>query len=67
MSPQSPYRWDDPCDPFIGQAELPVEQLVAEVQARNPSIQAATSAWRAAANRYPQVGFARRPDVHLHD
>jgi outer membrane protein TolC len=54
-SPQPPYRWDDPCDPFLGQAELPVEQLVAAVEARNPSIQAASSAWRAAADRYPQV------------
>jgi outer membrane protein TolC len=53
--PQSPYRSDDPCDPFNGQVELSVERLVAEVQARNPSIQAASSAWRAAANRYPQV------------
>ena len=53
--PQSPYRWDDPCDPFLGQAELPVEQLVAAVQARNPSLQAASAAWRAAAERYPQA------------
>jgi outer membrane protein TolC len=29
--------------------------LVAEVQARNPSLQAASAAWRAAAERYPQV------------
>jgi outer membrane protein TolC len=45
----------DPSDPFHGQAELSVEQLVAEVQARNPSLQAASAAWRAAAERYPQV------------
>jgi outer membrane protein TolC len=32
-----------------------VEQLVAEVQARNPSLQAASAAWRAATHRYPQV------------
>ena len=31
------------------------DQLVTEVQARNPSLQAASLAWRAAANRYPQV------------
>lgn len=55
VSPQAPYRSDDPSDPFIGQGELPVDQLVAEVQARNPSLQAASAAWRVAANRYPQV------------
>jgi outer membrane protein, heavy metal efflux system len=44
----------DPSDPFAGSAELSVEQLVAEVQARNPSLQAASAAWRAAAERYPQ-------------
>jgi outer membrane protein TolC len=54
-SSQSSYRSDDPSDPFIGRAELPVEQLVAEVEARNPSLQAATAAWRAAAERYPQA------------
>ena len=52
---QSVYRSDDPSDPFDGQAELSVEQLVAEVQARNPSLQAASAAWRAAAERYPQA------------
>lgn len=54
-TPQPPYRSDDPSDPFIGQAELPVDQLVAEVDARNPSLQAASDAWRAAAERYPQA------------
>jgi outer membrane protein TolC len=49
------YLADDPADPFSGQTELSVEQLVAEVQARNPSLQAASAAWRAAAERYPQV------------
>ena len=53
--PQAAYRSDDPSDPFSGQAELPVEQLVAEVQARNPSLQAVSDAWRAATERYPQV------------
>jgi outer membrane protein TolC len=48
-------RADDADDPFSNQPELSVEQLVAEVQARNPSLQAASSAWRAAAERYPQV------------
>jgi outer membrane protein TolC len=54
-SPQLAYRSDDPSDPFNGLAELAVEQLVAEVQARNPSLQAASAAWRAAAERYPQA------------
>jgi len=57
-SPDSPpiaYRSNDPSDPFSGQTELPLDQLVAEVQARNPSLQAASAAWRAAAERYPQV------------
>jgi outer membrane protein, heavy metal efflux system len=54
-SPQSAYRSDDPCDPFNGLTELSVEQLVTEVQARNPSLQAASSAWRAATERWPQV------------
>ncbi len=49
------YGSDDPADPFNGQAELSVEQLVAVVQARNPSLQAASAAWRAAAERYPQM------------
>jgi outer membrane protein TolC len=34
---------------------LAVDRLVAEVQACNPSLQAASAAWRAAANRYPQA------------
>jgi len=34
---------------------LSVDLLVAEVQARNPSLQAANAAWRAAADRYPQA------------
>lgn len=42
-------------DPFAGQTELSVDQLVVEVQARNPSLQAASAAWRAATERYPQV------------
>ncbi|HLA85294.1 MAG TPA: TolC family protein [Thermoguttaceae bacterium] len=49
------YRSYDPCDPFDNQAELSVEQLVAEVQVRNPSLQAVSAAWRAAAERYPQA------------
>jgi cobalt-zinc-cadmium efflux system outer membrane protein len=45
-----------PCeDPFAGASELRPEQLVGEVLARNPSLAAATAAWRAAAQKYPQV------------
>lgn len=49
------YHSGDPSDPFDNQAELSVEQLVAEVQSRNPSLQAASAAWRSATERYPQV------------
>ena len=42
-------------DPFAGQVELPLEVLVGEVLARNPSLQAAVAAWKAAAARYPQA------------
>jgi len=42
-------------DLFSGQEELSVEQTVAEVQLRNPSLQAVSDAWRAATERYPQV------------
>jgi outer membrane protein TolC len=51
----STYTSNDPLDPFVGQSELHVDQLVVEVQTRNPSLQAAGAAWRAAANRYPQA------------
>lgn len=49
------YHSDDPSDPFNGLTELPLDRLVAEVEARNPSLQAASAAWRAAAERYPQA------------
>lgn len=42
-------------DPFSGQTELSLDRLTTEVQARNPSLQAVSEAWRAAAERYPQV------------
>lgn len=51
---QEASRPSDPVDPFAGVGELSVEPLVAEVQARNPSLQAVSAAWRAAAERYPQ-------------
>ena len=35
--------------------ELSLDALIADVQARNPSLQAMISAWQAAAERYPQV------------
>lgn len=55
LSQPSCLAADGCCDPFGDQAELSVDQLVAEVQMRNPSLQAASEAWRAAAQRYPQV------------
>jgi outer membrane protein TolC len=42
-------------DPFAGEPELPLPLLVAEVQRRNQSLQAALAAWGAAAQKYPQV------------
>jgi len=41
-------------DPFAGHATLDRQLLVAAVLARNPSIEAARWAWRAALARYPQ-------------
>ncbi|MFO0899062.1 MAG: TolC family protein [Pirellulales bacterium] len=43
-----------PAGPFLQQSELFLPQLIAEVEARNPSLQAMTAAWQAAAERYPQ-------------
>jgi len=53
--PANTSQSEDRNDPFLGHAELAVDQLVAEVQARNPSLHAASAAWQAAANRYPQA------------
>jgi outer membrane protein, heavy metal efflux system len=53
QDPQGFYTLD-PADPFQGQSELDLEQLKREVQSRNPTLQAMISAWRAAAERYPQ-------------
>lgn len=43
-----------PPQPFQGEPELSLPQLIAEVEARNPSLQAMAAAWHAAAERYPQ-------------
>ncbi len=51
----SPTPINDRDDPFAGQDELPLDELVAAVKARNPSLQAAMAAWSAAANKYPQA------------
>ena len=40
---------------FSGQDELSLPELMREVEARNPSVQAMAYAWRAAAQRYPQA------------
>lgn len=45
----------DADDPFGGRSELPLDELVAAVKARNPSLQGALATWNAAANKYPQV------------
>ena len=64
-----PSRPSDGCDPFAGQSELTAQSLATEVELCNPSLEAALSAWRAAAERYPQAiplddpmfGFALSP------
>ena len=38
-----------------GESELSLPKLVAEVEANNPSLEATAAAWRASAQRYPQV------------
>jgi outer membrane protein TolC len=45
----------DADDLLAGRDELPLDELVAAVKARNPSLQAAVAAWNAAANKYPQA------------
>lgn len=42
-------------DDLSAAGELDVNLVVAEVVARNPSVQAMTAAWEAASERYPQV------------
>jgi cobalt-zinc-cadmium efflux system outer membrane protein len=51
--PSNPGRVRD--ELFAGQRHLQLELLIAEVEARNPSLQAMAHAWRAAAQRYPQA------------
>lgn len=46
---------NDVDDPFAGREELLLDELVAAVKVRNPSLQAAAAAWNAAANKYPQA------------
>ncbi|MGA2035697.1 MAG: hypothetical protein ABSG68_25900, partial [Thermoguttaceae bacterium] len=53
--PPAPASPADGDDPFRGQTELSLAVLLTEVQARNPSLQAAAAAWRAATQRYPQA------------
>jgi outer membrane protein TolC len=49
--------------PFAGAAHLEREALVREVLRRNPSIEAARQAWRAALERYPQEVSLDDPSV----
>jgi outer membrane protein TolC len=46
---------DRRANPFAGQAQLSIDQLVAEVLSRNPTLAQMTAASQAAAARYPQV------------
>jgi outer membrane protein TolC len=52
---QSANALSDGDNPFAGLDELPLEEFVAAVKARNPTLQAAMAAWNAAANKYPQA------------
>lgn len=60
----------DPADEPAGPAEWKLDELVRDVLERNPSLQAMIEAWRAAAQRYPQMisledpmfGFMRGTD-----
>jgi outer membrane protein TolC len=45
----------DPDDPFSGQDELSLDQLLEAVETRNPSLQAMIAAWQAASQKYWQV------------
>ena len=42
-------------EPLPELSELSLAELTAEVEARNPSVQAMVAAWQAASERYPQV------------
>lgn len=53
-SPERPLA-NDADDSFAGRDELPLDELVASVKVRNPSLQAAVAAWNAAANKSPQA------------
>jgi outer membrane protein, heavy metal efflux system len=55
LGPERVPRPADFSDPLGVDGVLSLERLVEQVQARNPSVRAATEAWRAAAERYPQV------------
>src|SRR5262245_23865509 len=50
-------------DPLATEAQLEREPLVREVLARNPSVEAARQAWRAALERYPQATSLDDPTV----
>jgi outer membrane protein, heavy metal efflux system len=51
--------------PFEGQDRLQLDILLAEVERRNPSLEAKRRAWNAARARAPQVAALDDPDVSL--
>jgi cobalt-zinc-cadmium efflux system outer membrane protein len=55
FSAGAPHASSDQADPFAHAPELERERLVQEVLRRNPSLDAARQAWRAALERFPQV------------
>lgn len=50
-----PLEQSDSDDPFQGVETLPLDLLIEQVQARNPSLAAVQAAWGAAAQKYPQA------------
>jgi outer membrane protein TolC len=52
---------DSGANPWTGQTELSVDNLVEQVLARNPSLAQMTAAWQAASARYPQVKSLEDP------
>src|SRR5262245_19644210 len=52
---RSPESGPQPITSFAALSELPIDALIREVLARNPTLAQMTAAWRAASARYPQV------------
>jgi cobalt-zinc-cadmium efflux system outer membrane protein len=55
LPPVAPADPNDADGMFRGQVELSLPELMREVEARNPSVQAMAFAWQAASQRFPQA------------